>query len=576
MERVKAWMGQPWVRRCGNLLFAAALLGVIVISRSFRETGNASGAADVGILASSPDFDRISGFGGAIPVRIVLDSGDGTIREIEFLPNAEDPEYWKRVLESGVFDKYRGLLPAEAAGLPVDAVSGATFSARAAQETIRATLLAAAGKPLSVSRENSFRRMDIPVILLLLWNLYCFFRPAAGKRRIFRLALNVGVLGIWAHSYLSFAQAAGWMRTAPLWTPSVPLLLFAAVLLLALARGKNFYCSGVCPYGCAQELAAKIGRKYEFPVLPVKFRWGPYIRRAVLGIAVLALICGVPFLPYEPFSVFQLQGGWLILVPAAVFLAVSFFIPRLWCRWFCGLGALLDFFCRTNINSTRGGEKMNFERVVILALLLLLAISLFRPAAPVAAVPAPVSPEMKSNDVLSVIHSRKSVRAYTKEPVTLPELETLVRAGFAAPTGGNAQPWAFLIVTDRARLDALAEVMPYGKMLKNAPAAIVVCGVSSEFRTGESSGMWVQDCSAATENILLAAEGTGLGAVWLGVYPYKERTAGVAKILGIPPEIVPFSIVSVGRPAGAEKPKDKFKPERIRFQSWDSLWQAAE
>lgn len=221
---------------------------------------------------------------------------------------------------------------------------------------------------------------------------------------------------------------------------------------------------------------------------------------------------------------------------------------------------------------------MSYERIVILILLLLLAAALFRPQ-PVVTVAAPetkTAPEAASSpaetsgrpDVLTVIHQRKSVRTYTGEPVGLPELRELVRAGFAAPTAGNARPWAFVIVTDRARLDALADAMPYGKMLKKAPAAIAVCGVESAFRSGESREMWVQDCSAATENILLAAEGTGLGAVWLGVYPYKDRSASISSILKLPEGIVPFSLISVGRPAGAEKPKQKYDPSRLFLQQW--------
>ncbi|WP_419647676.1 nitroreductase family protein [Victivallis vadensis] len=221
---------------------------------------------------------------------------------------------------------------------------------------------------------------------------------------------------------------------------------------------------------------------------------------------------------------------------------------------------------------------MNYERIVILILLLLLAAALFRPQ-PIVTVTAPkpeavpeaaASPAETSGlpDVLTVIHRRKSVRTYTGEPVGLPELRELVRAGFAAPTAGNARPWAFVIVTERARLDALADAMPYGKMLKKAPAAIAVCGVESAFRSGESREMWVQDCSAATENILLAAEGTGLGAVWLGVYPYKDRSASISSILKLPEGLVPFSLISVGHPTGTEKPKQKYDPSRLFLQQW--------
>ncbi len=219
---------------------------------------------------------------------------------------------------------------------------------------------------------------------------------------------------------------------------------------------------------------------------------------------------------------------------------------------------------------------MSYERIVILILLLLLAAALFRPL-PVATVSVPAAegqaaplPAATSGlpDVLTAIQQRRSVRTYTAEPVGLPELRELVRAGFAAPTAGNARPWAFVIVTERARLDALAEAMPYGKMLKKAPAAIAVCGVESAFRDGETREMWVQDCSAATENILLAAEGTGLGAVWLGVHPSKDRSASIASILKLPDGVLPFSLIAVGHPAGTEKPKNKYNPSRLFLQQW--------
>ncbi len=219
---------------------------------------------------------------------------------------------------------------------------------------------------------------------------------------------------------------------------------------------------------------------------------------------------------------------------------------------------------------------MNYDRVVILLLLLILILTLWRLQPSAASEAAGQVPrraaesagESEANDVLSVIHSRKSVRAYTDDPVSREELEVLLRAGMAAPTAGNAQPWAFVAVTERPVLDALAEVLPHGKMLKKAPAAIAVCGVESLFRDGAGREMWVQDCSAATENILLAAEGTGLGAVWIGVYPDRNRGTGVRGVLQLPEEIIPLSVISIGRPTGVEQPKEKFKPERIHWQKW--------
>lgn len=220
---------------------------------------------------------------------------------------------------------------------------------------------------------------------------------------------------------------------------------------------------------------------------------------------------------------------------------------------------------------------MTYERIVILALLLLLVLALFRsqPGGPSAESSDAVQQQTDNvkTDILNVIHQRKSVRSYTKEPVELSKLHELVRAGFAAPSCGNAKPWAFVIITDRVQLDALANTMPHGKMLSQAPAAIAVCGVSQAFRTGEYRDVWLQDCSAATENILLAAEGTGLGAVWLGVYPHANLLGPVASILKLPEGIIPFSIISVGHPTGVEKPKNKYDPSRLFLQYWGNKFQ---
>jgi len=171
-------------------------------------------------------------------------------------------------------------------------------------------------------------------------------------------------------------------------------------------------------------------------------------------------------------------------------------------------------------------------------------------------------------DTLTVIHSRKSVRAYTGKPVAKKDLEILVRAGMAAPTAVDKRPWAFVIVTDKAVLEQLAQGMPYSKMIVQAGSAIVVCGMLEKTLEGEAQEFWVQDCSAAAENILLAAEALGLGAVWTGAYPVKERIAFLQKTLGIPENVIPLNLIAVGYPQGVEKPKDKFDPAAIHWQKW--------
>lgn len=175
----------------------------------------------------------------------------------------------------------------------------------------------------------------------------------------------------------------------------------------------------------------------------------------------------------------------------------------------------------------------------------------------------------ETNETLNTIFARKSVRAYdpTRE-VTYAQLETLVRAGMAAPTAMDRRPWEFVVVTERAGLDELAGVLEYGKMLFAAKAAIVVCGNMEQTIPGTAGEFWVQDCSAATENILLAAESIGLGAVWVGVYPEVKRVERVRAALGIPATVTPLNVISIGYPQGGDKPKDKYDPAKIHKDKW--------
>ncbi len=138
------------------------------------------------------------------------------------------------------------------------------------------------------------------------------------------------------------------------------------------------------------------------------------------------------------------------------------------------------------------------------------------------------------------------------------------RAGMASPTAGDNRPWAFVVVTNRATLDTLSFSSPHTKMLTQAKAAIVVCGNTRKSK----SEVWIQDTSAASENILLAAEAIGLGAVWCGIWLNPEPTRYVKRVLGLPEEIQPLNIISIGYPTGAEKPKDKWDPSNIHWEKW--------
>ena len=169
--------------------------------------------------------------------------------------------------------------------------------------------------------------------------------------------------------------------------------------------------------------------------------------------------------------------------------------------------------------------------------------------------------------VFENIFSRKSVRSFTSEPVSQEHIEAMLKAAMAAPTAVNYQPWRFVVVTDRAQLDAMAEILPYAKMLRQAPLAIVVCGETTWFE-GRENPYWQQDCSAATENLLLAVEALGLGAVWTGVYPNMQLAEPLGEFLGLPETVQPLCAIPIGHHDGTTKPRDKWKPENVHYGRW--------
>jgi nitroreductase len=166
---------------------------------------------------------------------------------------------------------------------------------------------------------------------------------------------------------------------------------------------------------------------------------------------------------------------------------------------------------------------------------------------------------------MDAIYRRRSIRKYSAEQVSEEALTAIIRAGMNAPSAGNQQPWYFIIIDRRPLLEEITRIHPYAQMLHEAPAAILVCGDLDRER---HTGYWVQDCSAAVENMLLEIVDLGLGGVWLGVYPRDDRVSGLRRLLGIPERIVPFALVAVGHPAEKKNPKDEFHQERIRRNHW--------
>jgi len=168
-------------------------------------------------------------------------------------------------------------------------------------------------------------------------------------------------------------------------------------------------------------------------------------------------------------------------------------------------------------------------------------------------------------ELYEAVHGRRSIRRFVPGAVSDAALERILRAGMAAPSAVNEQPWHFLILRDRPTLQALSESHPYAEMVAHAALAIVVC---VDMTLVKRPDYWQHDCAAATQNILLAVHAEGLGSVWVGVYPREARITEVRKVIALPDHIHPFCILPVGVPGEHKGPEDRYRPERVHEDQW--------
>ncbi len=174
----------------------------------------------------------------------------------------------------------------------------------------------------------------------------------------------------------------------------------------------------------------------------------------------------------------------------------------------------------------------------------------------------------KAEIILQNILTRTSDRMFDPSKEVGPEdLQTILQAAMAAPTAVNRQPWQFVVVTNRDLLNQMAEALPYCHMANQATAAIVVCGDKARFLEGDDDELWVQDVSAASENILLASHALGLGSVWTCLYPHTDRMGSVSEILQLPEDFVPFNVIPIGYVSQAHTPINKWNPAAITYRT---------
>jgi len=166
---------------------------------------------------------------------------------------------------------------------------------------------------------------------------------------------------------------------------------------------------------------------------------------------------------------------------------------------------------------------------------------------------------------MDVILSRRSIRQYMDKPIEEDKIRYLIEAAMSAPSAHNEQPWVFVVIDDKNLLTRITRFHPYSKMLLDATLAILVC---ADTECLANLDYFQQDCAAATENILLAAHASGLGGVWLGVYPQKDIMKGFSDLLELPEKVIPFGLVSLGYPAVTKEPSARFDESRIHRNSW--------
>jgi nitroreductase len=169
-------------------------------------------------------------------------------------------------------------------------------------------------------------------------------------------------------------------------------------------------------------------------------------------------------------------------------------------------------------------------------------------------------------ETMEAIFTRRSIREYSSQAVPDELVKKLLEAAMQAPSAGNQQPWHFVVVNERELLTALGDVLPFAKMLPSAQLGIVVC---ADLQLEKYRGFWVQDCSNATMNILLAAHDQGLGAVWTAIYPVEDRIVSAKRILGLPEQVMPLCVVPIGYPAFTpEPPARRYDETRLHHNRW--------
>lgn len=172
-----------------------------------------------------------------------------------------------------------------------------------------------------------------------------------------------------------------------------------------------------------------------------------------------------------------------------------------------------------------------------------------------------------SEIILENINNRCSTRVFNDEKISLDDIKTIIKSAFCAPSATNLQPWEYIIITDEDKVLYMRNIHPYAQMFETATAGIVVCGNLDKVIPNYED-FWVQDCSAATQNILLAANALGISSVWTGIYPVKERCEKLKEYFNMPENIMPFALIALGYSNNEANILDKYDEKKIHINNW--------
>ena len=315
------------------------------LDTSYFAVKNAENETIGSVLLSSPYSDGIKGYAGKTPLLIALDN-EGKILQIKLLANQETPGFLKRVNNAGYLESWNGLTVDEALQKKVDAVSGATYSSKGIQNSLKARLAVVSRQSVTETTDNSTLLPNICILLVVVLALICFFNPQKTKTlRLVTLLLSIGILGFWRNASMSLLKFYSWLTSGISWPLEwVLIVIFVLAILLPLFIGKAFYCTYLCPMGALQELAGKACKKKL--TLPKTATSILLVIRKLFLLTLLILVAanaGIDLAFAEPFSVFSVKSITLFsIIFAAIVLIVSLFISRAWCRFLCPTGLLFE------------------------------------------------------------------------------------------------------------------------------------------------------------------------------------------------------------------------------------------